>query len=158
MTLALLALAFAVTPGDFTGSWVLDPARSEDGTELLAATGASWFERQAAKAVVPTQTISVSGNRMTLAIDASVVTRTDVLVLDGSPVASQGKHGPTTTTTVLAGEAVVSTSQLTGADGRPVVLIATRTLEDGGATMRQRLEVRTADGQVYRADRVFSRQ
>lgn len=158
MILALLGLAFALSPSDFNGAWVLDPARSDDGSALLAATGASWVERQAAKAVVPTQTITVDGPRMTLAIDASVVSRTEVLVLDGSPVTTQGKHGPTTTTTVVRPDAVVSTSALVGPDGGALVLVATRTLEDGGTVMRQRLEVTLADGQVIRADRVFRRQ
>lgn len=153
-----IVAALAAGPGDFAGTWKMDPARSDDPDALLRAWGASWLERRAARSMAPTQIISVTAERVTIVIETSILTRTDTLILDGSPQASVSRAGgPVTTRSHWADSALVSRSELTTKDGRAIQLVATRTIEDGGATMRQRLEL-IENGTTLSADRVFARE
>lgn len=161
MWLWLLAAspAIAVDHPDFSGVWVLDAARSDDADALLAAWGFSWVERQLVKAVTPTQTIQVQGEVLTLVIDAKVMTRTETLALDGSPQTSSSRTGGSVVTrTVWDGAVLVTRSEGTGPGGARVTLVARRTLEEGGAVMRQALQVIQADGSLVAADRVFRKR
>lgn len=154
-----LSIAFGAEHPDFTGSWVLDAAASDSADALLAAWGVPWVQRQAVKAMSPTQTITVEGDTLTLVIDVTVLVRTETLKLDGSPQVSTTLSGaPATTRSGWEGATLVSRTESVRSDGQMVTLVASRTLEQEGAVMRQRLELVQADGVVLKADRVFRKR
>lgn len=159
---ALLAAAPAFAGGkvDFSGVWKLDPKASDSVDALLKAAGRSWIERRAAETARVTQTITQTEEAVTVAIDSTLADRTEVLRLDGAPVTATSLKGrPVTSWTTWSadGLALITRSEEVSGEGERIVLVVTRTLEDGGRTMRQRLELRRQDGTTLRADRIFRR-
>lgn len=151
----LLLAALALAAPNFTGTWTLDLDASQSVDALLAASGASWPERAAAGTLSVTQQITQDPKQVRLDFDSALVERSEVLVPDGVPRTFTGKNGTGTVATSWKGDALVTVSDLPTASGQRLKLTATRTLEDGGRTLRQRLELRTPDGQVVVADRIF---
>ena len=153
--LLLLSLAFAA---DLSGVWSLDTAASDPVDAILAASGASWLERQAAGSMSVTQTITQSPERVVLDIDSTFKDRREELVPDGVERETPAKNGTAHTRCFWKDDALVSVSRVPTATGTTIVLTATRTVEDAGRTLRQRLEVVQPDGSVLKADRVYRRR
>jgi len=144
---------------DFSGVWELDLKASDSPVPMMEATGAPWYERQAAKSMGVTQTITQTAAQVTLQVDSAAHDREETLPLDGSPFQSTDRHGePVSSSTTLVGETMVTKSTAKVHDGRRVPVTITRTLEDGGKTLVQvvKMEVDVAKPLVMK--RVFRKK
>lgn len=152
-----VALALAGAPVDFTGTWVLDLAASDSVDALLAETGASWLERQAAGTMPVTQVISQSPATITIMVDSSLIDRTETLSFTG-PQSSTSRTGDAVVTrTSWDGAVLVTTAVMTTPTGEVRELRIRRQLSDGGRTLRQELALQKPGAKPIKAERVFRR-
>lgn len=159
VALLLVGAALAAMPADLSGRWTLDQDRSESMDELLAASGASLMERAAAATVTVSQDMRVEGGALIIQVESSLMDHEQRLPLDGSPQKRTSKRGePMEVATRVEGDAVVTRTLITGADGRVSTLELVRRVEDGGATMRQTVRYTAPGKSPIEADRVFRRQ
>ncbi|MFN7971717.1 MAG: hypothetical protein U0166_05140 [Acidobacteriota bacterium] len=158
----MAASAVAAPHPDFSGVFVVDLEASGSVDPLMEALGAPWLERKVAGSVGVTHTVEHKGDTIAIQIDSAVKSRKEVLKLDGTATASRGLDGSEITVHSRwsdDGQAVVTEADLPareGSSGRKLVVV--RSLEDGGKTMRQRIEVTLIDGSVLGVDRVFRRK
>lgn len=155
----LLAVALGGAPGDLAGRWTLDQRASDPVDALLQAAGASYLERQAASNLTVTQDIRVEGAELVIVVDSLLMDSTERLPLDGQAQSRTSKKGEVMTVrTWIDGAAVVTSTEITGADGRVSRMEIRRVVEDGGRTLRQTLRYTPAGGATHTADRVFRRE
>jgi len=118
---------------DFSGSYALDVAASDNPTEMLAALGVSWAFRKAISKFSRTVHIEHDHDAWTETTVAPGVTRTTHLDLSGAPTVeiSPVDKSAVTITASVQGDAVVSTSAYPPGSGKAQHI--SRTLEGGGA-------------------------
>lgn len=157
---ALLAATLALAaPIDLSGTWVLDKEASDSVDELLKSQGVSWAQRKVVAGLDVTQVISQSGDSVTVAVDTSKKDRTETLVADGVARQVTSDEGATATVThSWQGSALVTRSSGVDKQGRQAETTITRTLEDGGGTLRQLIEFSADDGTTASAARIFRKQ
>lgn len=158
---AIAAQAAPTPHPDFTGVFVLDMEASGSLDALLEAMGRSWVERKAASKVTVTHTVKQEGDAITIQIDSAFRSQTETVKLDGTPTTSHGLDGREITVHSRwsdDGQSVISEADLAGPDSKAKKLVVVRSIEDGGKTMRQRIEVTLPDDRVLPVDRVFRRK
>ena len=148
----LLAFAFAsplaLGATDFSGTWVLDPARSDLGAGAVAAN-----------APMRTITLVIKQTQTTLATERKAGDRTEtaILKLDGSPSVNKTPSGADiTSTSSWVGQSLVTKSSVV-IQGTPVQSSDVRSLGDGGKTMIIESTRQTPRGEV-RQRLVYTRQ
>ena len=159
LALTLLGAALAAMPADLSGRWILDQERSQSVDGLLAASGASLVERAAAATMSVTQDMRLDGATLIIQVESAVMDREERLPLDGSVVKRTSKRGePMEVRTSVEGEAVVTRTRITGADGQVSTMELIRRVEDSGATLRQTVRYTPPGEATLTAERVFRRE
>lgn len=115
------------------GKWKLDTGLSTDLTEVLTHFGANFVVRHFAKRVAPVNTITFGADRLEVKVEASGVTKTTPIVLDGKTETNDELFGnPYAYTSVREGEAVVSQGAVTLEGGKKERLALRRAVEADG--------------------------
>lgn len=140
---SLLALSIVSTVAfgatDFSGTWVLDPAKSE-----LPLTAS------AAKALNRTVTITIKQTATTLTIERKTDNRSEAAAykLDGSPsINKTPSGGEVKSTSTWAGATLVTKSSMVS-EGTTVQSTDVRSLADGGKTMILEVTRQTPRGET----------
>lgn len=153
----LLPLALA-NPTQMSGTWTLDREASDSVDAILAARGISWPIRQAAQYSEVTQVFTFSADTLHIHVNSSLRDTEEDLRLDGTRQSRTTDRGePVTLWTVWEGEALVTTSLITGPDGATTRFVITRRVEQEGAVMRQTMLWDPPEGPTLSADRIFRR-
>ena len=145
---------------DFSGAWTLDSRASDPVEELLKAVGRSWLERKAASSARVTQRIVQTDDALTIEVDSTLRSTTEVLRTDGSIRTLTNEKGNQVSSRTFwseDGAALITSTDAVLANGDRGRFVITRTIEDGGRTLRQRLELHMPDGRVLAADRILRR-
>lgn len=152
--------AQAAAKADFSGTWKLDLAASDSLDEMLAAQGASWVERKAAGSVVVTQKVTPAPDGFEVCVETPVKNKCNPVRIGGGWEEKESEKGKVRSRTDWSadGKAVVTISEITLPDGKAARLDVTRTLEDGGKTTVQVIELKIKDGKAYKARRVLRKQ
>ncbi|MDX2271863.1 MAG: hypothetical protein NW237_07920 [Cyanobacteriota bacterium] len=143
---------------NFSGVWQLDLKASDSIDEIMKVQGFSGIERNFAAKMAVTQTITQTDQVVTITIKNPANTTTEELKLDGSEEnKSTPRMGEVTTRSFWdpSGTALITELDMTTKDGAPAELIIRRYLEDNGNTMVQAMELKLAQGDVLKANRVF---
>jgi len=108
----LFAMALAAAPPSaMVGTWSLDPAASSDVAPVLEKLGIPGFLGQAAGS--STQTVSIQGERLVVAVDGSLGDRTETVDLSGSqPVTGSFFGYEFRVTPRLVGQAIVASGTI----------------------------------------------
>jgi hypothetical protein len=127
---ALLALALASSPAlaatDFSGTWVLDPAKSDFGAGAAAA-----------KSNMAKVTLVIKQTPTTLTTERKVGDQTGTAIqkLDGSPSVNKTPSGADVTSTSTWVGNTLTTKSKAVIQGTPTESSEVRSLGDGGKTM-----------------------
>lgn len=151
---ALLAISSPAFAADFSGTWVLDLKASDSMEPILKARGVSWMKRKAVNGLKVTQTITQSGNQVTVETSASSKTRRTTMEVDGETRTVKNDQGSAEVRHAWDGEALVSTSTMELDKGEGTVTTR-RSLSEDGQTLKQTITLKTADGTTHVVDRVF---
>ncbi len=139
------------------GKWKLDTGLSTDLSEVLTHFDANFVVRHFAKRVATVNTITFGADRFDLKVEASGVSKTTAIVLDGKTETTDELFGnPYAFTSVREGEAVVSQGVVTLKGGKKERLALRRAVEaDGRMVLAITLYPETGTPLVIK--RVFNR-
>ncbi len=148
-------LAQVPARADFSGTWILDLSASESFGPLLESYGMGPAQRRLVDNTQVTQVISQSAQALTITVKTPYNTRTEEILLDGTPQSQQGQLGSYTATSRWSedGSAIISEAVLNGQNGESANFTLRRYLE--GDTMVQQMQLQFQDGRTYSVDRVF---
>jgi hypothetical protein len=136
----VLASPIAFSAIDFSGTWTLDPARSDLGAGAAAA-----------KAPMQKVTLVIKQSGNTLAIERKAGERTETATykLDGSTSVNKAPSGADIkSNTTWVGNTLASKSSMAMEGGMTVQMSDVRSLTDGGKTMVVELTRQTPRGEV----------
>jgi hypothetical protein len=148
-------LAQASARANFSGTWVLDLDASDSFAPLLESYGVGPAQRRLVDNTQVTQVISQSERALTITVKTPYNTRTEEILLDGTPQSQQGQLGSYTATSRWSedGSMIVSEAVLNGQNGESANFTMRRFLEDN--MMIQQMQLQFQDGRIYSVDRVF---
>lgn len=160
LTLALAAPTTSLAaPVDLSGTWVLDLAASDSIEPMLKAQGVSYMKRKAAASMEVTQTIVQTGDTLSVDVDTSHKDTKTTVKVDGVTREVTTASGEKTQVTNLWKAATwVSTTVMPEHDGGPMTLTRTHALADAGKTLKQRIELKPAQGQAMVVTRLYRRK
>ncbi len=148
---------------DFSGVWVMD-LKDPDSTPmspLLKAQGASWLERRAADSTAVKQTITQTGDTLTIKAESTLRSNTEVLKLDGSPVVRvTDRLGKVTARSFWDkdGKTIVTEMRYRTKDGKEAVWTIRRYLVDNGNKIRVDHLLSFEGGRKIRGTRILVKQ
>lgn len=145
---------------DFSGTWRLDRAASTSVEAIMKTLGHSWMERRAIRWLPVKQVLVQDEHTLSVSVDNALLQREQVFPLDGTPVEVEAHDGSKVWVRCFwseDGRTLVTVSDLPASARSAGTATFTRTLEEGGATLRQVIEISLADGTTQRAVRVFRR-
>ncbi len=152
--LLMVLPCFAVAaPIDLSGTWALDLEASDSLDPLMKARGMGWMKRKLAANMEVTQVIVQQGDTLEVQLLSAVRTESMTLHVDGKTREETTSEGPSQVSHRWSGDALETRSEAVR-DGVSTTARIVRTVEDGGKTMRQRMEVRI-DGVEFVVNRVF---
>lgn len=150
-----LAWSGSLWAAGLSGTWVLDPSRSDPVDALLKAQGVGLMQRTLAARASITQTVVQQDDTVTVTVSAVGNTKTNTLVADGVVRVESTEKGTAQVRSTWEGDALVTV--VVPGDGSGT-LTARRWVSSDGATLTQRLLFVAKDGRRIEVDRVFKRR